>query len=171
MRVELHRRAGRPGDRFVLQEQDAVASTLGFEDTADLLREVSRAARTLAWTLDDVLRRARAAPAARAASDRPLAEGVVLRDGEVALKAEARMDDPALVLRVAAAAASLGVPVASSTLERLRTEGVALESVWPVEAKQALVRLLGAGPGHGRCNRGPRPVRPDDAGSARMGVS
>ena len=146
VRVELHRRTGRPGDRFVLQEQDAVAANLGFGDTSDLMREVSRSARTLAWTLDDVLRRARAVPASRAASDRPLADGVVLRDGEVALKAEARVDDPALTLRVAAAAAGLGVPVATNTLERLRDEGSGIDGVWPDEARLSLVRLLGAGP-------------------------
>lgn len=146
VRVELHRRTGRPGDRFVLQEQDAVATSLGFVDTSDLMREVSRAARTLSWTLDDVLRRARATPGSRAASDRPLADGVVLRDGEVALKAEARLADPALTLRVAAAAAGLGVPVAPRTLERLRDEGSELDGAWPDEARLALVRLLGAGP-------------------------
>ncbi|HEX8804738.1 MAG TPA: hypothetical protein VF743_11100, partial [Acidimicrobiales bacterium] len=51
-RVELHRRTGRPGDRLLLQEQDAVALALGYEQADDLMRAVSVAARTIAWTSD-----------------------------------------------------------------------------------------------------------------------
>ncbi len=32
VRVELHRRTGRPSDRLVLQEQDGVAEALGYDE-------------------------------------------------------------------------------------------------------------------------------------------
>ncbi|MGH9216538.1 MAG: [protein-PII] uridylyltransferase, partial [Acidimicrobiales bacterium] len=53
VRVELHRRTGRPGDRLLLQEQDAVADSLGYEHADALMRAVAHAARTIAWTSDD----------------------------------------------------------------------------------------------------------------------
>src|SRR5690606_34821732 len=53
VRVELHRRTGRPGDRLLLQEQDAVADALGHADADALMRAVAGAARTIAWTSDD----------------------------------------------------------------------------------------------------------------------
>ncbi|HEY9555383.1 MAG TPA: hypothetical protein VIR58_01545, partial [Acidimicrobiales bacterium] len=44
VRVELHRRTGRPGDRLLLQEQDAVAEALGLESADALMRDVAAAA-------------------------------------------------------------------------------------------------------------------------------
>ena len=86
-RVELHRRAGRPGDVLLLQEQDAVAAALGRPDADALMHDVATAARTIAWTSDDAWRRITSVlrgPVGRLSRrDRPLAEGVVLRDGEV----------------------------------------------------------------------------------------
>ncbi len=53
VRVELHRRTGRPGDRLLLQEQDGVADALDYPDADVLMRTVAQAARTIAWTSDD----------------------------------------------------------------------------------------------------------------------
>lgn len=144
-RVELHRRAAKGGDRLVLQEQDAVAAALGYPDADDLMRAVSASARTIAWALDEVLRRAQTGPAARASADRPIGDGVVLRDGEIALTAAADLTDPALTLRAAAAAASLDMPLARGTLLRLAEAAPPMPDPWPATARQALVRLLGFG--------------------------
>ncbi|HUR48626.1 MAG TPA: [protein-PII] uridylyltransferase [Acidimicrobiales bacterium] len=144
-RVELHRRAMKGGDRLVLQEQDTVAEALGYPDADDLMRAISAAARTIAWSLDEVLRRAQTGPAARASADRPIGEGVVLRDGEIALTAAAELADPSLTLRAAAAAASLDMPLARGSLLRLAAEAPSLPDPWPPAARQALVRLLGFG--------------------------
>jgi len=144
-RVELHRRAMRGGDRLVLQEQDAVASALGYGDAHDLMRGISAAARTIAWSLDEVLRRARSGPAARASADRPIGDGVVLRDGEIALSAAVDLTDASLALRAAAAGASLDTPLSRAALCRLAAEAPAMPDPWPHMARQALVRLLGFG--------------------------
>src|SRR5437763_997907 len=83
-RVELHRRAGRASERLFLQEQDAVAATLGYSDADALMRAVSGAARTISFSGDDAWRRVRswlAGPRGRAAGrDRHLGPGLALRE-------------------------------------------------------------------------------------------
>src|SRR5690606_32349110 len=80
------------------------------------------------------------------AERRPVGDGAVEYEGEVVLARGADLNDPALVLRVAAAAAQAGLPLAPATVARL-AEHAALPPVpWPPEARDALVALLGAGP-------------------------
>jgi [protein-PII] uridylyltransferase len=83
---------------------------------------------------------------ARSGGRSPLAEGVVLQDGEAVLAAEARPDrDPVLVLRAAAAAAQAGVLLGRHATSRLAAESAPMPVPWPVGARDALVSLLGAG--------------------------
>jgi [protein-PII] uridylyltransferase len=78
---------------------------------------------------------------------RPLADDVVEQAGEVVLARDAEpADDPVLVLRVAAAAARTGLPIAPHTLERLLTECPPMPVPWPAAALDALVGTLAAGP-------------------------
>jgi [protein-PII] uridylyltransferase len=55
--------------------------------------------------------------------------------------------DPTLLLRAAAVAAERDVELAPATATRLVAECPALPEPWPAAARQALVRLLAAGPG------------------------
>ncbi|MFD0541414.1 hypothetical protein ACFQY7_53990 [Actinomadura luteofluorescens] len=50
---------------------------------------------------------------------RPVGDGAVEHEGEVVLARNADLNDPALVLRVAAAAAQTGLPLAPATVARL----------------------------------------------------
>jgi [protein-PII] uridylyltransferase len=150
-RVELHRRAGKAADRLLLQEQDAVASALGYSDADALMRAVSSAARTIAFKGDDTWRRVRswlAGPKGRAAGgDRPLGAGLVLREGEVVLAADANPGgDRSLILRAAAAAASADAPLSADALGRLASSAAPPGDPWSDEARHALVALLGSGP-------------------------
>jgi [protein-PII] uridylyltransferase len=78
---------------------------------------------------------------------RPLDEGVVEFGGEVILARDARPQrDPSLTLRVAAASATTGLPIASSTLGRLADTAPELRAPWPREALENLLVLLSAGP-------------------------
>jgi [protein-PII] uridylyltransferase len=157
-RGELHRRTVGAGrrvvDRLLLQEQDAVATALSYADADALMAAVSAAGRTIAYASDTTWRRVRPPTRRRrlgrrtaAPVRRPLADDVVEQDGEVVLARDATPeDDPALVLRVAVAAAHAGLPIAPTTLTRLAAECPPLPVPWPRPALNALVRLLAAGP-------------------------
>jgi [protein-PII] uridylyltransferase len=158
VRGELHRRTAGAGrrvvDRLLLQEQDAVAAALAYDDADALMAAVSAAGRAISYASDTTWRRIRP-PARRrllgrrvaAPPRRPLADDVVEQDGEVVLARDATPStDPALVLRVAAAAARADLPVAPHTLTRLAAECPPLPVPWPRPALDALVQLLAAGP-------------------------
>jgi [protein-PII] uridylyltransferase len=73
---------------------------------------------------------------------------VVEQDGEVMLAREADpAEDPVLALRVAAAAATAGLPVGPHTLSRLAAASAPMPAVWPEAARRTFVTFLGAGPG------------------------
>ena len=150
----LHEVTGRRLDRLVLEEQDEVARTLGLLDGDALLRQLAGAGRTVAYAVDHAFRQADRAGGRRAlgvrmrrgkTERRPLTDGVVEQDGEVVLaRAAAPATDPVLVLRAAAAAAQVGLPLAPRALARL-AECPPLPIPWPAEARNALLALLGAG--------------------------
>lgn len=157
VRDALHLVTGRSGDVLRLQEQDAVAQVVELADGDELLRQVYSAARSVAYASDvtwhrvDRLTRRPSRFAVRPIRRRgparvPLAEGVVLQDGEVVLATEARPDrDPVLVLRAAAAAAQAALPLAPHAVRRLSRESVPMPRPWPPQARDAFVSLLGAG--------------------------
>ncbi len=157
VRDALHRVATRPTDRLTQQEHGPVAELLGMADADVLLRSVSAAGRSIGVTSDSawytVDRIVRARPklgfkriSLRGAARTPLAEGVVLQDGEAVLAVDARPDrDPVLILRAAAAAAQAGIRLNRHTLGRLVAESAPMPVPWPAPARDALVSLLGAG--------------------------
>lgn len=150
VRVELHRHAGRAGEVLHLQDQDAVAAAAGFVDADALMFEVAAAARTVAWIADDVwarlVRLGLDPDRAPVGPARPVATGVVLRDGEIHL--DDTVDpavDPTLALRVATAAARHEVPIDRASLERLNQRTPRYPDPWPPGAVDDLVALLLAG--------------------------
>ncbi|WDZ87433.1 [protein-PII] uridylyltransferase [Micromonospora cathayae] len=165
-RDALHQQVGRRVDRLLAQERDGVARLLGLRqppsagpDTGGhdgdvLLRRVAGDARTVSHALDDAWRAADRLRGRRRGGDhrpvrRPVARDVVEHDGELVLARTAigARPDPALSLRVAAAAAVTRLPIARATCEWLAAYCPPLPSPWPSEARAALVTLLGAGPG------------------------
>jgi len=159
VRDALHRVTGRANDRLMLQEQPAVAALLGVESSDALLREVCAAGRTISYVSDLTWHRMKrqAAQIPRARWSRrtilstnndatPIAEGVVLHDGEAVLAETANpAGDPVLILRAAAAAAQSGVRLSPETVDRLAQECPPLPTPWPRAAREALVSLIGAG--------------------------
>ena len=150
----------RPSDVLRTQDQEDVARRLGLDGRDAMLRELGEAARAIAYASDTMwhrisrLQRGRSDRGVRRRLRRPgpervpLAEGVVVHDGEVALAADARPDrDPALVLRFAAAAAQAGLPVSPASVARLARESAPMPVPWPADARDALVSLLGSGIG------------------------
>jgi [protein-PII] uridylyltransferase len=146
-RVGLQVRTGNSSDRLVLEEQDGLAKLLGYEDADDLMASLGEAGRQVMWATDDAWRRIAsvlAGPGRRSGRPVPVAEGVVWRDGEVALTAETDLRaDPAAVVRLAVAAAAREAPIASSSLHRLAAEWQPLQTErWPDELREGFVSLL-----------------------------
>jgi [protein-PII] uridylyltransferase len=148
-RVELHRRTGRHSDKLFLEDQDTVASVLGYGDADDLMRAISTSARTIAWVSDDLWARVESSLEGpfrrRLWKDRDVASGVVLREGSVALAAGADpTTDPNLVLRVAVAAARHDARIERTTLDRLTT-AAPIPTPWSEETRRLFVDLWLAG--------------------------
>jgi [protein-PII] uridylyltransferase len=152
VRDALHRTTGRRHDRLLFEDHGAVANRLGLLDPDALLRRVAKAGRAIGYAADVTWRevertlRARHRIGRKPLPRRPLADGVVEYDGEAVLARDARPDrDAVLPLRAAAAAAQAGLALAPRTVDRLASECPALSDPWPAAARDALVRLLGAG--------------------------
>lgn len=146
------RRPGGDADRLRLDLQDEVATLLGDEHADALLRRVGLALRTVAhvhgrtWPLllaDGTAGRRRSRPAAET-----VAEGIALRDGLVEASTSAALgDEPALPLRLTAAAARRQAHLGRTTAARLRTEVAAAGSLpWDAAGRAALLNTLRCGP-------------------------
>jgi [protein-PII] uridylyltransferase len=153
VRTELHRVSGRGRDLVLAQHADEIGAALHIGDRFDLARMLSDAARTISFYVDAGIRTAgnalprRGFAALRRPTRRPLDEGVIEFAGEVILARDARPDrDPGLILRVAAASATTGLPMAASTLSRLAETAPEPRTPWPRQALKDLLVMLGAGP-------------------------
>ncbi|HVM55555.1 MAG TPA: [protein-PII] uridylyltransferase [Acidimicrobiales bacterium] len=150
VRVALHRVVDGPSDLLVLDRQDEVADVLGVADADVLMKEVSTAARTIAWIDDEAWHRTgstvRGPRSWALRRDRPIGRNLLLRENEVhlALHADPALD-PVLVLRAAAVAARAGSRIDRTSLDRLAAAAPHLGDPWPEGAREALVDLLGAG--------------------------
>lgn len=153
VRTELHRVSKRGRDQVLAQYADEIGAALRIGDRFDLARVLSDAARTISYYVDAGLRTAanalprRGLSVLRRPARRPLDEGVVEFAGEVILARDARPErDPGLILRVAAASATTGLPISGSTLSRLADSAPELRTPWPRDALKDLLVLLAAGP-------------------------
>lgn len=153
VRTELHRVAGRGRDQLLAQFADEIGAALRVGDRFDLARILSDAARTISYYVDAGLRTAsnalprRGLSALRRPGRRPLDEGVIEFAGEVILARDARPErDSGLILRVAAASATTGMPISVSTLSRLADSAPELRTPWPRDALRDLLVLLASGP-------------------------
>jgi [protein-PII] uridylyltransferase len=152
VRDGLHTVTGRPGERLVLAEQDAVAAALGLADGDALLAVVASASRSVAHALDRTARHARGAVTTRRGLRRhrprlrPLGPDLVEHEGELCLGASARPhEDPALAVRAAATAARAGLPLSPVTAGHLAAGAAPLPQPWPPAAREAFLQLLGSG--------------------------
>jgi [protein-PII] uridylyltransferase len=153
VRTELHRVSRKGREMLLAQFADEIGAALHIGDRFDLARVLSDAARTISYYVDAGLRTAanalprRGFAALRRPVRRPLDEGVIEFGGEVILARDARPErDPGLILRVAAASATTGLPMAASTLSRLAATAPELRTPWPRQALKDLLVMLAAGP-------------------------
>ncbi len=140
-RVSLHLATDRPGDVLRLEDQDAAATCGDWRDADDMMADVAAAGRTIAWLCDENWGRAVENPVT--APDRAVAPGVVLRNGEIELAADADpATDATLVLQTAVAAARQQCRIGRATLDRLHDDVAGWPGTWPVGATDDLIALL-----------------------------
>lgn len=150
VRVELHRAQARPGDRLLLQEQDAVAARLADVDADGLMARVAASGRAISFASDeawyDIRNSLSGTLFGRFRRERRVDDELVLADGRAALApGSSDVDDPFTVLRVADLAAREGLRLDRGTLERL-SEAPNPPSPWPPEARDEFCTLLLRGP-------------------------
>jgi [protein-PII] uridylyltransferase len=140
-RVALHLATDRAGDVLRLEDQDAAAAAGAWRTADELMADVAAAGRTIAWLCDENWGRA-VAPA-KAGPERAVAPGVILRNGEIELAADARpQSDATLVLQTAVAAARHRCRIGRATLDRMHDEVAGWPGTWPVGATDDLIALL-----------------------------
>jgi len=156
VRDALHARGSR--DRLTMQDQYEIAQEFSQANSQDfdadeLLRSVYLAGRDIAHVSDMAWHRAvRALRAVGSSSGgsasrqrTPLAEGVVLVDGEVSLARSARPnEDHGLALRAASAAAQQSTMLSPTCVDRLAA-ALPDQVTWTADMRQSLVSLLGSG--------------------------
>jgi [protein-PII] uridylyltransferase len=155
VRDALHDVAGRATDRIAPEHWDPLAARLGLEDDAtaqrhvrELGRRITRLSRLTWRRADDVLAGPRTSGGIRRPVLTPVEPGLARSGREVVLTRDARPTaDPTLLLRAAAVAAQHDLELGAAAVARLGAEGVDLPDPWPPAARQALIRLLAAGPG------------------------
>lgn len=149
VRTLLHVRSRRARDILEPEFAADIADDLQFHDRYELTAEVIRAGRAIDEALTAALATARGLSARRnprQAHILPLALDVVSRGGEVSLTRKPNLADPALTLRVGAAAARHGLPNGESTLQQLR-EVPELPERWSAPAARDFFALLSS-PAH-----------------------
>ncbi len=145
-RVALHRHTGQAGNRLLLERQDDVAASLGYDDADALMADVATAGRSIAWTSDATwhrIRRSLRGRRLRKPKPREVLPGVVLEDRIIRIDHQTEIaEDPLAVLRLGVAAATHQAFIDRATLDRLAVEAPALGDPWPDEARGLLADLL-----------------------------
>ena len=155
VRDEVHDITGRPSDRVAPETWGPLAERLGLADAAAAQRHVRALGRRvthlsrLAWRRTDaVLARPSGERDRRTPALVPLARGIALSRGEVVLDGTVPpAEDPTLLVRAAAEAASRDVLLSPATAARLARDCPDLPDPWPAAARDAVVRLLASGAG------------------------
>ncbi|EIK55934.1 [protein-PII] uridylyltransferase [Corynebacterium diphtheriae] len=145
IRTMLHQHAGRARDVLDPEFAVDVALDLGCEDRYDLSRSLAKAARTIDDATNTALSTARnllpRRSSVRKAVRRPVDIDVVEVDGTLALSRTPNLEDPSLVLRVAAASARTGMTISESTWKQLETVP-SMPPTWPSAAASNFFALL-----------------------------
>ncbi len=148
VRCEVHRITDKRTNVLLLQDQDAVASALGFANADVLMSRVSDAARSIDWVSERFWWRVgRIGRIGKRAGTMAvtLRQGVTVVDDEVQVDLDLAGIDQSLVLRVAAAAAHARYPISRRTLVSLSATHADVGQAWDEPTKQAMISLLGAG--------------------------
>lgn len=142
VRVALHRHTGKPLEILRLEDQRRVAELAGYQSDDELMAAIAYVGRRVAWIADEVWARLDP-PANRSSQAVSVASGVQILQGEVHLEDNVNISlDPTLLLRVATAAARLGLRIDRTSLDRLAESSPVWPDPWPAGGSDDLVALL-----------------------------
>lgn len=143
VRTLLHVHARRRRDVLDPEFAADVAAELGYPDRYDLTADIVAAATAIDQAVEQGLSTARGLVQRRmpSAVRHPLDIDVVDSAGRVTLARNANLDDAGLVLRVAAASARTGQPVADGVWNRLKS-CPPLPERWPAQAAEDFITVL-----------------------------
>ncbi len=148
-RVAVHCRTSAAGDRLLLQEQDQVASTLGYHDADRLMAAIAEAGRAITSASNEAWHRIRLIqhpPTAHDSEESSISADIVWRRGEVALRTGADVAaHPELAIKVALAAAERDALIDRSTLDLLERETTTPAAPWSDDLRNAFIALLQTG--------------------------
>jgi [protein-PII] uridylyltransferase len=141
--------SGRSRNQLLLTEQDAVAEMMGLVDADDLLLRLSKAARSVDYTMQLAWhcvslkeRRSRFRPSSRM----PIARGLELFNNEIVLtKGYDVKSDPGILFRMAAVAAQRGKRISLATISEISNNVPEVTGPWPEQMREDLVSFIGAG--------------------------
>lgn len=158
VRTELHRVLQRPSDRLGLEEQDIIAPAAGFSSPEEMMKALSKAARSVSYALREILRQTPGASLAHGSrrsfrgeslrgSDGSMVETVVSAGAIRVVLAAEQSVEIIQVLQLARIAATGRLQIDRSSLRLLSTQLRAPEVPWPEAVLQEFVRLLESGEG------------------------
>lgn len=138
VRNVLHARARRRGDRLTFDEQEAVSVLVGFGDGPEaierMMSDYYRSARTVERALDMILSLVTPVLHRKKPREEDLGRGVMLFDEHITMRDKEMMrTDPALALRLVAAAIERGMPLLPHTRDAIA--GACTEAAWCAELR------------------------------------
>ncbi len=155
VRDVLHDLTRRSRNQLLLTEQDAVAEKLGLIDADDLLLALSKAARSVDYTMQlawHAIGMKERRSLFRPTSGEPIARGLELFNNEVVLAKNYDIkSDPGILFRIAAVAAQRGKRISLETIAKIANIGEVSEDSlevtgpWHEQMRLDLVSFIGAG--------------------------
>lgn len=148
-RVAVQCRTTSAGDRLLLQEQDQVAETLGYEDADRLMAAIAEAGRSITAAANEGWRRVRnfeRPDNGYSTGEASLGAGVVWFNNEIALTEGTDVAaHPELVMKVALAAAERNALIEHATLDRFERDARTPEAPWSDDLRNTFIALLQTG--------------------------
>ncbi len=147
IRVELHRSKIKPVDRLLLQEQDKIAKRLDYIDADELMADVARCGRTVAFNLEELtfLAERKITKKARLHNIEEIEESIGIKDDEVVLKiTDKTYLDTSLAFRAACVATETSTRLSRELLEFLK-QYVNDPAIFDSHTLNSFIRLLGLG--------------------------
>lgn len=146
IRVMLHVRNPRASNRLMLQDQDAVAETLGYRDADQLMGELAHAGKTISFAFDSISRKLLASAKRPATPRISLPANFSVHGDEISLNLpEGIRPTFAMLLRIAVIAGSNNLHISERSLEDFVDANLETPELFSEEENRSFISLLSLG--------------------------